>query len=281
MTLRGTKTLLIGSPGAGKTFSLSTAIEAGLELFVIGTEPGFEESLMESIQVRKLPVDKFHYQYIASASQSWDTMMKMAKFVTTMSYADLTEIKNGIEKSDHQQFTQLLGALKNFTDERTGTQYGPVDSWGATRMLCIDSLSGINTMAMDLMVGAKPAAHQGEWGVAMNIEEKLVKKLCSDLDCFFTLTAHIEKEFSEVRGNTQLMVGALGRKLAPKLPKDFSDVVHAYKEGNKFYWATLSMTVDLKNRNLPLQDKLQPSFVQIVETWSKRGIATQPTEAQK
>lgn len=264
------KTLLIGPPGSGKTTSLVTYIEAGLELFVIITDPGGEEALLDAMEARKLPIDKLHWKYIPCASPGWDTLEKMATTITNLGYDDITKIKSGVEKRDFQQFLALLKCLANFQCDRTGEFFGPVDSWGPNRALGLDSLSGVNTMAMDMVLGAKPAAHQGEWGVAMNAEEKLIKKLCADLRCFFTLIAHIEREVDEVAGIPKVMVSALGKKLAPKLPKDFSDVVTSYREGTSFYWSTTMVNFDLKARTLPLKDKLSPNFGQIVDGWRKR-----------
>jgi len=268
-SLSGTKTLLLGAPGSGKTTALVTLIEAGLELFVTITDPGGEEALLDAMAKWKLPMNKLHWHYIAAASPSWDTLKKMATVITALDYKGVTEIKAGIEKRDYQQFFQLLGNMANFKDQH-GEEFGAVDSWGPERAYALDSLSGLNTMALDMVLGAKPAAHQGEWGIAMNAEEKLVKKLCADTKCFFVLTAHVEREMDETIGRPQLMAGALGRKLAPKLPKDFSDVVYAHRSGTDFLWSTTAANIDLKARTLPLSDKLEPSFGQVVDAWKKR-----------
>lgn len=268
--LSGSKTLLIGAPGSGKTTAITTLIKAGLETFVIITDPGGEESLLEAMENQKLPLDKLHYHYVAQANPSWDALIKMSSLISIMDYKALSEIKSGIEKKDYQQFKQLLLAMCDFTCDRTGESFGNVDTWGPDRALVHDSLSGINTMVMDMTIGAKPLAHQGEWGIAMNVEEKLIKICCSKLKCFYVLTSHLSREIDETVGRPQLMVAALGTKLAPKIPKDFSDAVLAYKEGAKFYWSTTAANVDLKARMLPLAGKLEPSFVQIIEAWKKR-----------
>ena len=264
------KTLLMGPPGSGKTDSLTTYIEAGLDLFVIITDPGGDESLIDAVKRRKLDINKLHYYYLSPASPSWDTLGKMAKKIGLMGYDDLSKLKTGIEKSDYQQYFKLIALCGNFIDQRTGKEFGPIDSWGEDRAFALDSLSGVNTMAMDMVLGAKPTAHQGEWGVAMSAEEKLIKKLCSDLKCFFTLTAHIEREPNEITGVPTISVGALGRKLAPKLPKDFSDAVLQVKTEAGFFWSTQENNTDLKARTLPLSSKLQPSFCQVVDSWRKR-----------
>lgn len=268
---RGTKTLLVGPPGSGKTTSLVSFIKAGLDLFIIGTDAGFEESILDAMEREKLPLDKLHYQYIAPASASWSALLDNASKVNMMNYEGLSTLKSGMNKSDYRQFVALLSAMADFTDDRTGKSYGPIDSFERNCCFALDSLSGINVMAMDLMIGGKPTAHQGEWGVAMNMEEKLILKLTSDLKCFFVLTAHIEKEPDLVTGIPITMVGALGRKLAPKLPRTFSDVILSVKEGNKFTWSTAAIGVDLKSRSLPIADNLAPSFVPIVELWKRRN----------
>jgi len=121
-----------------------------------------------------------------------------------------------------------------------------------------------------MVVGDKPNMHMGEWGIAMTLIEKLVLNLCSGLRCMFILTSHLEREVNEITGATQTMASTLGKKLAPKLPRFFSEVVMTYKQDNNFYWSTSTTGVDLKNRALPVSDKLPPSFAPIIDTYNKR-----------
>jgi hypothetical protein len=276
----GSSTLLLGPGGVGKTTAIVTFIEAGIETFVLITDPNGEEALLKAMKERDLDMNLLHWNYVPSASPSWDTLMAMATSIRDLSYKALTDIKSGLRKEDYQQFFNLLSVCRNFKCTRTGEEYGPVDSWGPNRAFILDSLSGMNTMCMDMTIGAKPIAHQGEWGVAMNAEEKIIKKFCSDLRCFFVLIAHIQRAYDEIVGQQQLMVDALGNKLAPKLPKDFSDVVLGVREGAKFFWSTTAMQVDLKARTLPLSDKLEPSFVQMVESWKEREATAKQEEVK-
>jgi hypothetical protein len=109
----------------------------------------------------------------------------------------------------------------------------------------------------------------------MGLLEKLLLSLTSQVNCAFVLTAHVEKEVNEISGATQVMASALGRKLAPKLPRFFSEVVMAHRQGEQFLWSNTSQNVDLKKRSLPLGDKLQPSFVPVIEAYRARLKATQ------
>lgn len=280
----GSKTLLIGAPGSGKTTSLVTFIDAGVELFVLGTDPGFEESILDAMEERNLSMDLLHYKYIGAGTPSFAALKNAATKVGMMGYKDLTEIKSGVDKHLYRQYLDVLDTLADFKCDHCGKSFGATDEWEPTRCLAVDSLSGLNVMALDLMIGGKPVAHQGEYGVAMSMEEKLILTLCSNLRCFLVVTAHLDKEPNMLTGVPQLMVGALGSKLAPKLPRSFSDVVLAVKDGTKFTWSTASSNVDLKNRALPVRDGLAPDFKQMVDAWKRRvekaeiSVSTSTTE---
>lgn len=263
--------LLMGGAGAGKTYSLATLAEVGLDVFVIVTEPVGLDTLVDVFDKKNL-MHKLHWHQITPSRPGFEDLTKAGKLISTNTYETLAKMAPSGNRQN-AKWLQLLTQLANFQDQRTGDSFGPVDAFPATSALVIDSLSGLNLMAMDLVIGDKPNAHQGEWGVAMGLLEKLLLALTSGVKCTFVLTAHLEKETNEVTGATQVMASALGRKLAPKLPRFFSEVVMAHRLGESFYWSTTSANVDLKNRSLPLGDKLEPSFKQVIDAYSKRLAA--------
>lgn len=205
-----------------------------------------------------------------------------------MDFESLAKIKSGIGKEHTRPAAmKLLSTLSNFTCERTGKAYGDVTSWGPDRCFALDSLSGLSVLAWNLTVGHKPTAHMGEWSIAMNFISDLVMKLTSDRNCYFVLTAHIEKEMNEITGVNQIMTSTLGKKLAPKLPRFFSEVIYAKKPGkmsDPFTWATIDPSASLKNRGLPMSDKLAPDFKQVVDSYTARvksaGAAATPVVAK-
>jgi len=264
--------ILEGPPGGGKTFSIPTLTLAGVRTFVIGTEPGFVDSLLDSVRHYNAPIDLLHWASVTPTAPGWSALEDMVKKISLSGYDDLTKIKSGIGKEETRKpAMRLLECLKDFPDERTGKSYGDFTTWDDSCALVLDGLSGLSIMAWALTIGYKPAAHQGEWGVAMNFMEQLLLKITGDRQCYFVLTAHIEKEIDELTGGSKLMVSTLGRKLAPKIPRFFSEVVLARRTKDfGFTWSTTSNDADLKNRALPVSDSLKPDFRQIVEAHRKR-----------
>lgn len=258
----GPKILLVGGTGSGKTHSIRTLLDAGLEVFGIFTEPGMEV-------LSDTDPERLHWHYIPPASTPWDQMIDSAQKINTMSLESISKMTD-INKRQHTEFLDLLRCLANFHDDRTGKDFGPVDSFDNTRAVFVDSLSGLNIMAMNLVTGTKPVKSMSDWGIAMDNLERLITKLTVDLACTFVLTAHLERETDEISGGVQLMASTLGKKLAPRLPRFFSDVIHAKREGDKFSWSTASFNVDLKARNVAISEKIEPSFKPLIQTWKAR-----------
>ena len=263
-------TLLMGPPGSGKTTAIATYAKAGLKVFVLFTDPGGEESLIDACEMYDIPLDNIHWNYISPMSLSWDELQDSAVKVGLLNYKELTGLKSSGKKKD-TQFWNLINILSNFKCTRTGEEFGPVDKFGPDCAFILDSLSGLNTITMDMMQGTKPIAHEGEYGVAMNMEEKLLQKLICDTKCFICCTGHVERNVDPITGKRTTMIVLIGKKLAStgKVARLFSDIVLARKDGINFTWTTHDTEVDLKNRLLPLSDNLAPTFEQIVDRYKE------------
>ena len=265
--LPGVNVMLMGPSGSGKTTAIKTLISQGITPFCIFTEPGFEV-------LGDIPAEKLKWHYIPPAGQDWASMVDMATKINTLSFKTLSGLDDSNRKQ-YNQFVDLLTSLNSFTDDRTGEKFGDVCLWGTNRAIVIDTLSGLNVMAMNLVVGGKPVKSQADWAVAMNNLEMLIQKLCTDTRAHFVLMAHTERETDEVTGASRVMASTLGRKLAPKIPRFFSDVIMAEKSvgttGPRYTWSTVTPGADLKARNLPDRDGLEPHFGQIIDNWKKRG----------
>jgi hypothetical protein len=268
--LKGVKVLLEGPTGTGKTFDIGTLVDTGLETFYLGIDSG-RESLVGYYTDRGLPIPpNLHWHDMATADWTWESMIRAAEQTTNLTYESLTKVIDPY-KSQYNQFVNLLKTLTDMPDDRAaGKKYGPVDKWGTDRVLVIDSLSGINTCVMSAVIGTKPVAAPGEWQVGMQHVEKFLKKLV-DMRCHFVLLAHVERELDEVMGGTKITVGTLGKRLAPKIPPLFGDVILAQREGTKWHWSTANTQSDLKTRNLPVADGIPPDFGAIIRKWESRG----------
>lgn len=264
--------LLQGASGAGKTSSIVTLMQCGVEVFVIGTEPGFVDSLIDRVRELKLDMNLLHWTTVLPATEGFEALDEMVSKIGSLDFEGISKIKGIGKEKTRVPAIRFMSALKDFHDERTGTNFGSFTSWNDTRALVVDSLSGLSVIAWYLTVGNKPTGAPGEWNIAMNFIEALLMKINSDRRCYFVLTAHIEKEMDEISGVMRVMTSTLGRKLAPKIPRFFGEVVYATRttEEPKFRWSTIDRTADLKNRILPVGDKLEPSFVPIVTGHKKR-----------
>lgn len=266
----GFRSLLLGPTGVGKTHSIRSLVECGLTPFVISTEPGVSSVLGD------ISADKLHWKYIPPAVAGWDIMLSNASKIHTMSYKALSGLEQ-IDRKNYGQFLEVVSACANFTCDRTGESFGSVDSWGTDRVLVLDSLSGLSKMAMNLVVGAKPTKNQGEWGVAMDNLERLIDRWTCGIPCHFIMTGHLEREKDEITGAIKNYPSTLGTKLPPKIPLLFDDCIMARRQGKEFHWTVNDPNTDLKSRHLPMEDKLNPTWVQVFEAWKKMGGVISPS----
>jgi hypothetical protein len=269
--MQGVNVLLMGPSGSGKTHAIRTFLEVGITPFCIFTEPGYET-------LGDLPPEKCHWHYLPPAVQSWETMIDVATKINNLSFESLTKLGD-MNKRDNAQIIEFYKLCNNFVCQRDGRSYGDVAKWGTDRVLVVDSLTGLNDMAMGLMVGNKPVRSQSDWGIAQNTLDFCIKKLTMDTKCHFVLIGHVEREVDEVLGGNKIAVSTLGKKLAPKLPLNFSDVILSEKKGTAFTWSTANAQADLKTRNLANREGLPPTFVPIIESWKKHGGVVSPTAA--
>src|SRR5574341_893222 len=132
--LPGVNVLLEGPTGTGKTHSLGTLVETGLEVFYLACEPGLE-SLLGFWKDRGKPVpENLYWHYLAPATASFGSLKAAAKSINTMTLKSLADMQDP-ERHKHNQYIKLLEVLENFTDQRTGEQFGAVDTWGTDRVL--------------------------------------------------------------------------------------------------------------------------------------------------
>lgn len=268
-TLPGTNVLLIGPAGTGKTYSVGTLVDAGIETFYFGLEPGLEALLGYWTDNGKQVPANLHWHFLPPADASFTELQDAAVKINMMSLKALADMQDP-NRSKYNQFVKIYTVLNNFEDQRTGEKFGSVDSWTPERAIVIDSLTGLNNASLASIVGGKPVRSQSDWGIAQNQLESLLRKLVDGCRCHFILLAHVEREVDAILGGVKIMVSTLGKALAPKIPPMFSDVILTKREGTKFSWSTADPQADTKTRNLPLREGIDPSFQQIIAKWRTR-----------
>lgn len=266
----GTKTLLEGPAGTGKTYALGSMADAGVELFVMFVEESGVESLLRYWIDRghKVPPN-VHWHVLPRIEQSFEVLQKGAEDVANYSIEALHKMPDN-QRAKHNSFIKLLAACRDFPDDRTGKKFGNVASWGPDRCFVIDALTGVGNVAFSMVTGNKPVKSLTEWMVAQDQVERFIRQCCG-CNCHFILIAHIEREVDQVFGGTRITVATLGKALPPKIPRMFNDVILTQRAGSEFTWSTASAQADVKASNLPISEKITPGFGQIIDKWKLYG----------
>jgi hypothetical protein len=279
--MAGVNVLLMGPAGTGKTHSIGTVVEAGLnffgegkhlEVFYLALEPGLESLKGYFTDFGKTIPANLHWHTIKAPKIGFADMIESAKMINTLSLESLAKMTDP-KRSQHNQFVSILEALANFPCDRTNQKFGAVNEWGPERMLIVDGMAGLGKASMAMVVGGKPVRSQSDWGMAQDQVEKLVRKLAEDCKCHFVLLGHVERETDQVLGGVKIMISTLGAKLAPKLPPLFSDIILTTRQGTKWTWDTSNSQADLKTRNLPIAADNPPTFAPVLAKWLSRARA--------
>lgn len=268
--LPGVNVMLMGPAGAGKTYSIGTLVDTGVETFVLMLESGLE-SLLGYWTDRGKPIPpNLHWRTVKARSSGFGAFFDSMDSVLKQSAEFLAKAEDK-NRGKYDQFLQLISACKDFVSERDGKSYGDVGTWGPNRALVLDGLSGINNFAMQTVIGGKILRSQQNWQMAQSAAEGFIRLCVEGTTAHFICLAHVERETDPVLGGVKLMPSTLGKALAPKLPAMFSDVILAVKNGSAFTWDTSNPQADLKTRNLTIAANLPANFATILDKWKSRG----------
>lgn len=266
-SIPGTKTMLMGPPGSGKTTALGTlpSCSPSLNTFALFLEPSGMSML------NHVPDDRFHWKYIPASSAGWDALKNAANSLNAFTQKALQGMSN-VDNNKYRQFIDLITALTNLTCDRCGRSFGNSEKLGTDWVVALDSLSPLNDMAMDLVAGGKPFKSESDWGAGIEMEKKFLNMLTLGHRCHFVLLAHTSRETNPETQIERITPAALGRKFPTEIGRFFDDIPYAHiTQGNQFKWSTIVTGVDSKSRRLPLGKDYDPSFVPIFQAWEKQG----------
>lgn len=274
--LPGPNVLIMGDAGTGKTHSIGSLVDAGIEVFYLSIEQGFESLVgywtdpsPKYPKGRPIPAN-LHWHKIAPPKASFRELAESAFKVNTMSYESLGKLPD-TNRHLHNLFIKVNEAFFNFVDQRTGKEFGAVDTWGPEKAIVVDGLTGLSRAAMSLTVGGKPIRNPGDYGIAQGQLEGFLRLICDHCRCWFVLLAHVEKEIDQVVGGTKITVATIGKALPPVIPPMFSDVIYTTREATTWKWNTSTTGVSTKARNLPWAENMPPDFKPLYDRWVSRA----------
>lgn len=270
----GAKVLVLGDTGDGKTHSIRTLVSAGLEVFVLFTENGMAS-------LRDTDPEQVHWKYIPPKQSDLQSLINMSRNINQLSYKQIAALQDA-NRNKYTQFVDTLVAMSNFTCDRTGKSYGSVDSWGRDKVFVLDSISGTAINALTLITGDAPMRDPGEIGIAMGRIETLIQHLCFSTKCHVVCIGHVEREEDQLAGGgaTAIKIAVPGKKLAPKIPWFFDDVLYARRVSKNWTWTTdYPGVIGLKSRHLGVQAVLPQDFGPIIRENAKlvESATQQPT----
>lgn len=274
--LFGPRILLMGPGGTGKTHSIGTLVDSGVEVFYLAIESGLESLTGYWIDKGKPIPPNLHWHKIDPPKMGFDKFAAQALRVNTLALDTIAKAPDP-DRHLHNLWIKVSEAMFNFKDDRTGQEYGSVDTWKPDRAIVIDGLTGLCKAAMSCVVGSRPVWNPGDYQVGQKQVEGFLRLICDHCPPWFILIAHVEKEIDPVLGGMNITVSGIGKALSPLIPPMFSDVVYCTREATSWTWNTAKTGVDVKARNLPWQDKMPPDFKQIYARWSARALAMAPT----
>ena len=255
--------MVIGPTGRGKTTAIRTLAEAGLETFVIFTEP--------SMQVVSDLHGWVHWAYVPPFVEGWDVHFERARLIQSSTWDSLSKQADDPNRRRYDQWMRLYSALANFTCAECGREFGDVKTWGHNRALVIDGLSGINQMSLDFCRGGAIGDEYGrKRGVAADQVYNLFGQTLCYLDCLYVLIGHSREIFFEDQRMMKTSIDILGKKTASAWARNFNDVCLAYYDETGFRWTNADANADVKAGFLPMSPNHPQSFVPLVEAWRRR-----------
>lgn len=211
------KAICAADSGSGKSGSLASLVDAGLNVRVLDFDNGL--SVLSGFLKDKSKLANVHYV---------DKLQD-----------DLKLIAGRIGVTKAPAFQRAMDALDKGGKDFWGADIPPLIQWTPRDVLVVDSYSMAGRMCLQMVMfaNAKGMGHPEiqHYGLAMENLEKWVGILTSSVvNCHVILNTHI----TNVEGTAKLYPEALGSKLGPKLGRYFDNMFSLSVVANKRVFKT-------------------------------------------
>jgi hypothetical protein len=260
------KMLLLGHSGAGKT-GVTGSLAKSHRLFYFDFDNGTK--ILRDPQIVK---------------PEW------RKNIYIKHFYDKTVFVMGKAEPEGTAFDKFNKTLADWKED-DGTSLGNIYSWGINDVIILDSFSFLanivqnNVLKFAGRAGGKPQIQ--DIGAIQDALENVLETLYNPaVKCNVIVTAHLTRQADDLSGGLQkLMIATIGKKLGPKIPRYFNNMLLCeQKSENKIIKPRLltqaTFDVDLKTeRPSAMQPVMEPDLDNIFRLL--RGAATAPAAAAK
>lgn len=235
------KVLCASDSGSGKSGSLASLVDAGLNLRILDFDNGL--SVLKGFVKNKANLANVHFV---------DRLQDEVKLVAG---------RIGISKAP--AFQRAMDALDKGGKDYWGADIPPLKDWTARDVLVVDSLTMAGRASLQMVMQANAAGLKSpeiqHYGTAMENIEKWIQMITSSaVPCHVIVNTHV----TNIEGDARLYPDALGSKLPPKVGRYFDNVVAIRLTGGKRVFLTQ------KDGLLPLKTAVPlPESIPIDEGW--------------
>lgn len=206
------KMLILGRSGAGKT-GLLGSLAKDYRIFVADFDNGL--SILRDPKV---------------------VLPEFRKNIYYKTYYDKSQIIANKLVPTASGFTSFVQDMGDWKED--GKSLGGLYSWTESDIFVIDSLTFLGNMILNHVLqlagrpGQKPQLQ--DFGAAMDAQETIMETIYNPaVKCNILVLSHIQYQGDEANASMQKGVAsAIGKKLAPKIPRYFNNVIQVTKSGS-------------------------------------------------
>jgi len=263
-TEKGFKCLNFGTTATGKTSSIATLLLAGQKVRFLSADNNAEAGINAGLKLYNITPEEDQLSIHIPERQQPEEEDILAN-IKNMLNSDFDVYLKGKDKSRKKQqgFLNIYSSAVNFSDSKSGKDYGAVKDWGTDTTFIIDSLTVVCNEIRLTVCGMQPPS-QPQYGAMQGFLTNFVNHI-TNLGCNVVLLGHPTKETDEVTGATRIYPLNIGKALNEQFASNFSDVLYSQFDGKKYFWSTSHRTAVCSGRNIQISTELPQDFRQFFD----------------